>query len=202
MYKIEFDTESPYERFNTKDADGQSLVHIINLLCPNNAIGIEVGVFTAETYCTILQNCPNLEMLYGIDNYKPYWDFLKEPYNEIPAYYCDHKTIDFVEKIADHNIEWSGKKEKSKMIKEDSSIAKDYFADQFADFIFIDTYLTLEQAEVDLSDWYPKLKVGGVFAGHDWNASVIQKAVYAFRDANKIYGTLSTFDNTWMWIKE
>lgn len=202
MYKIEFDNESPFERFNTKDADGQSLVHIINLLCPDNTIGIEVGVFTAETYCTILQNCPNLDTLYGVDNYKPYTDYLKEPYDGTPAYHCDQKTIDFVEKVAQHNIEWSGKKEKSKIIKEDSSIAKESFTDEFADFIFIDTYLSLEQAETDLSDWYPKLKSGGIFSGHDWNAPVIQKAVNRFREINNISGRLSIFDNTWIWIKD
>ena len=201
MYKIDFDNESHFERFNSKDADGQSLVHIINLLCPDNSIGIEVGVFTAETYCTILQNCPKVHTLYGVDNYKPYIDYLKEPYDGTPAYYCDSKTIDFVERIAAHNIEWSGKKEKSRMIKEDSSIAKNLFQDESADFIFIDTYLSLEQAETDLSDWYPKLKVGGVFSGHDWNAPVIQKAVNNFRSINNISGDFSVFDNTWMWIK-
>jgi len=201
MYKIEFDNESPYERFNTKDADGQALVHLVNLVCPDDAIGIEVGVFTAETYCTLLQNCPNIKYLYGIDNYKPYTDYLKEPYDGTPAYHCDAKTIDFVEHVATHNIEWSGAKEKSQVIKKDSSVAKNDFADEFADFIFIDTYLSLEQAEIDLADWYPKLKRGGIFSGHDWNAPVIQQAVNKFRDLNSIDSKLSIFDNTWIWIK-
>ncbi len=201
MYKIDFDNESFFERFNTKDADGQSLIHLINLVCPDEAIGIEVGVFTAETYCTILQNCPNLKTLYGVDNYKPYIDYLKEPYDGTPSYYCDEKTIDFVEHIATHNIEWSGQKEKSTMIKQDSSVAKEIFDNESVDFIFIDTYLSLEQAENDLADWYPKLKVGGIFAGHDWNSTVIQKAVNEFRDANSITKRLSVFDNTWIWIK-
>lgn len=200
-YKIEFDNESPYERFHTKDADGQSLVHIVNLLCPPNSVGIEVGVFTAETYCTLLQNCPNIKLLYGVDNYKPYTDYLKEPYDGTPAYHCDQKTIDFVEHIAMHNIDWSGHKEKAIMVKMDSSIAKNRFEDESADFIFIDTYLSLEQAETDLNDWYPKLKRGGIFAGHDWNAPVIQRAVHTFREANNITDTLSVFDNTWIWIK-
>jgi hypothetical protein len=200
-YKIEFDNESPYERFHTKDADGQVLVHLINLLCPDDAIGIEVGVFTAETYCTFLQNCPNIKFLYGVDSYLPYTDYLKEPYDGTPAYHCDQKTIDFVEHVAMHNIDWSGYKEKAMMLKMDSSIAKNRFDDGSADFIFIDTYLSLEQAEKDLNDWYSKLKTGGIFAGHDWNAPVIQKAVNKFREENNITQKLSVFDNTWIWIK-
>ena len=188
--------------FQSKDADGQSLVPVLNLLLPNNAVGAEIGVYKAHTFCTLLQSCPKISTLYGIDSYKPYADFLKEPYDNIPAYIVDEKEINFVRMLAFHNIEYSGFKEKAVMMEEDTQTAVLSFEDNSLDFVFLDTYMTLEQAVLDLETWYPKVKPGGIFSGHDWNSpSSIQIAVNDFREKNKINSTMSTFDNTWMWIK-
>ena len=63
--------------FNTKEADGQSLVHLINLMLGDNITGAEVGAATALTSCTLLQNCPSLK-LYVIDAWKPFMDYIKD----------------------------------------------------------------------------------------------------------------------------
>jgi hypothetical protein len=42
------------------------------------------------------------------------------------------------------------------------------FPDEFFDFIYIDADHTYEGIKRDLIDWYPKVKVGGVFCGHDY----------------------------------
>jgi len=44
------------------------------------------------------------------------------------------------------------------------------FPDEFFDFIFIDADHTYEGISRDLVDWYPKVKIGGVFCGHDYIA--------------------------------
>lgn len=43
------------------------------------------------------------------------------------------------------------------------------FPDEYFDFIFIDADHTEEGCSRDLKDWYPKVKHGGVFCGHDYN---------------------------------
>ena len=44
------------------------------------------------------------------------------------------------------------------------------FDDEYFDFIYIDGYAHLGQEGGDtLTDWYPKLKEGGIFAGHDYD---------------------------------
>jgi hypothetical protein len=188
--------------YNFKDAqtDVKSLIHLINLH-GDDLVGLELGVFRAESFCTILQNCPGVKELHGIDSWLPYVDYLKEPYDGTPAYEIDLKTIKHIKLTALHNIEFSGHKEKAIIHEKNSDDAVNNFADETFDFIFLDTYMTLEQAEKDLHHWYPKLKKGGLFTGHDWNSSAVQHAVNNYREKYKITAKISTFDNSWAWIK-
>ena len=55
------------------------------------------------------------------------------------------------------------------------------FADESLDFIFIDASHDYENVMIDLKSWYPKVKRGGAFAGHDYPAwSGVKKAVDEF----------------------
>jgi hypothetical protein len=189
--------------YNFLDArtDVQSIIHVINLLGPD-LVGAEVGVFRAESFCTLLQNCPNIKTLHGIDSWNPYKDYLKEPYDDTPAYDLTQPEIEFVEMTAMHNIKYCGSVEKAVIHKMDSKLAVEKFEDGKLDFIFLDTYMTYEQCVVDIDGWFSKVRPGGLFAGHDWNSSVVKKAVYEFRAKNNITGHLSVFDNTWCWLKD
>jgi hypothetical protein len=182
--------------FNDKYCDIQSLVHTINLLPGKDLVGLELGIFKAQSFCTILSNCPNLKQLYGVDSFKPYVDFLADP----PIIW-DEKIVDFIKLTAIHNIKFCDNNHKAILIEEDSSKALEFFEESSLDFIFIDTYMTYEQAVIDLKEWYPKIKPGGLFAGHDWISPIIQTAVTEFRKNNDINSTMSCFDNVWCWIK-
>ncbi len=191
------------EIYNFLDArtDVQSIIHVINLL-GQDIVGAEVGIFRAESFCTILQNCPNVKTLHGIDSWNPYQDFLKEPYDDTPAYDLSQKDIEFIEMTAMHNIKYSGYPEKAIIHKKDSNLAVHDFENGSLDFIFLDTYMTYEQCVVDIESWYSKVRKEGLFAGHDWNSSVVKKAVYEFRAKNNITAHMSVFDNTWCWLKD
>jgi hypothetical protein len=189
--------------YNFIDArtDVQSLIHVINLL-GTDLIGAEVGIFRAESFCTILQNCPNVKELHGIDSWNPYKDYLKEPYDDTPAYDLSQPEIEYIELTARHNIKYSGHLEKAHIHHMDSKLAVNNFANEHFDFIFLDTYMTYEQCVVDIEGWFSKVKKGGLFAGHDWNSNVVKRAVYEFRAKHNINARLSVFDNTWCWLKD
>ena len=42
------------------------------------------------------------------------------------------------------------------------------FADESVDFVFLDAYHSYEAVKADITHWLPKVKPGGVLAGHDY----------------------------------
>lgn len=182
------------------NSDIKSLVHTINLL-GDDLVGVELGVFRAQSLCTVLHNCPNVKLLHGVDFYLPHVDFLKVVYDGNPAHVFYEKDTDLNKSIAYNRIKYSGMKDKVIFHEQDSNEAVKNFKEESVDFIFIDTYMSKEQCDSDLETWYPILKKGGLFSGHDWVSKDIQDSVNSFREKNKIIGNLSTFDNCWAWIK-
>lgn len=55
-----------------------------------------------------------------------------------------------------------------KLLKEGSRIAAELFPIQFFDYIYIDADHSYEGCKKDLHAWWPRLRQGGVFAGHDY----------------------------------
>ena len=58
--------------------------------------------------------------------------------------------------------------ERAVIIKELSVDAAKIFQDEFFDFVYIDAAHDVDNVLKDLKAWYPKVKKGGVFAGHDY----------------------------------
>jgi len=184
----------------SRQSDIQSLIHTINLL-GDDLVGVELGVFEGQSFCTMLQNCPNIKTLYGVDSYLPYEDYIKDDYDGAPKYFRDEKEMEIIKLVSYHRIKYSGMKEKVIFYERDSNDVVKEFVNESIDFIFIDTCLTEHQAKNDIELWYPIVKKGGLFSGHDWNSKQIQRPVNEFREKNNIKNNLSTFYNCWAWIK-
>jgi hypothetical protein len=83
-------------------------------------------------------------------------------------------------------------KEYINTIKEDSSKASLQFGLESVDFIFIDGNHSYDFIKRDIEHWAPKLKPGGVIAGHDIQWKSIEKAV------SEYFGEYEIFCNLWM----
>lgn len=54
------------------------------------------------------------------------------------------------------------------MIRSDSQNAVELFEDESLDFVYIDANHKYEYVKQDISLWYPKVRKGGILAGHDY----------------------------------
>ena len=53
-------------------------------------------------------------------------------------------------------------------------------ADGSLDFVYVDASHDYRNARADLMDWWPKLRVGGLFAGNDYASGYVPVAGYTF----------------------
>ena len=69
-------------------------------------------------------------------------------------------------------------------IQKPSLEAVNNFEDKSLSFVFIDASHDYENVKNDVNAWYPKMKSGGIIAGHDWNHPPVMKAVKEFAEQN------------------
>jgi len=163
---------------------------LVNLLKNRDQIiGLEIGCYAGVNAEYLLNSLPQLK-LHGVDPYTPYVDWNG-------SYTCGNN--DSAEKQAmDRFSKFPDRFTLHKMTSDD---AFNLFPDDYFDFIFIDGLHTYEQVIVDCINYYPKIKTGGLFSGHDFNTiSGVNKAVKEFANTNN-KTILQTENDVWYWIK-
>ena len=80
-----------------------------------------------------------------------------------------------------------------------SAEAAQEFEDASLDFVFIDARHTYEAATEDLAAWWPKLRPGGLFAGHDYtNSPGVRAAVDEFVARQDLGHAFRVSRSSWM----
>ena len=140
-------------------------------------IGAEIGVQTGA-YSEIILRESSLRKLYSIDCWKQlksYKDIANK--NQIKQYYYYLKTIVRLFKFG----------KRSRILRRFSKETSQHFKNESLDFIYIDAQHSYNGCKEDIELWWPKLKKGGIFAGHDYlNGSLpegefgVKKAVDEF----------------------
>ena len=65
-------------------------------------------------------------------------------------------------------VSLSKRDQRVEVIKDFSPAVSSKFEDNFFDFVYIDADHTEEAVYLDLKAWWPKVRLGGVLAGHDY----------------------------------
>ena len=187
----------PYTYKDFTKSDVSPLILAINTL-GKNLIGLELGVCMADSFLTIMHNC-NIKKLYGIDHWKPYDDYLKYIPDGKPQYSVDEKKSQYHKLLALHNIKYSGSKNKSVIIEEDTLKAVKKFYDGTLDFIFFDSTLSEQQTYKEAMAYYPKIKKGGLLIGHDAEATIqviepLKKVLKHYKNTNQLF----TYNNCFL----
>jgi len=178
--------------FSKVYVSGAGIPEYINRL-GEGTIGLELGVWTGENFSYILQQCPGIKTLHGIDQYKPYEDWNRPITQEM---------IDDVKLQAFSNIKASGHEDKVIFHEVSAKEGLDLIPDGSLDWIFVDGDHSYEHAKHDISAYYSKVRSGGLFSGHDFSLPGVTKAVKEFREENNIKEQIMfTNNDVWLWYK-
>ena len=149
-------------------------------------IGIEIGTALADMTKAVLWAFPNLRKIYTIDpyHYKPERGFESSFPIEKQEFRRNHAR-NALKEFEDRCL----------LIEDTSDNAVSLTPDE-VDFVWIDGDHNQDQIYKDIVNYYNKVKVNGVFGGHDY-----QHAIPVFRDM--INGIIYLGDDwTWWIIKD
>jgi predicted O-methyltransferase YrrM len=115
---------------------------------PSGSSFVEVGVYKGSSLSYLIVEMMNSGKCFSItaiDSFVEQDSSVKILYNNL------------------HNF-----KDKFKVIIGDSADTAKYFDDKSVDFVFIDASHKYKDVKKDILAWIPKIKDGGVLAGHDY----------------------------------
>jgi hypothetical protein len=162
--------------------------------------GAEVGVWKGHYSETLLKSNPGLSLLYCIDPWSPQPD------------YCEQKNDAIVlERAYQEAAQRLFGYFRSRAIRKPSIIAASDFTDGSLDFAYIDGNHRYGAVIQDLTAWAPKVRPGGIIAGHDFvmrekKHIEVEAAVHAYASTFEItpwFVLQSKADETpsWCWVK-
>jgi hypothetical protein len=157
-------------------------------------VGVELGVWHAVTGCTLLQRIPNITKLYFVDPFLPYKD-------DVYSAEFDEKVMNYAKLTAHHNVYYSGCKDRAVFVEAPEDKFCETLKDESLDFIFMDVWPEPKDIQKQLSRWYKKIKVGGIFSGHEADQQVVMENVYAFNKSNSTTPVSKVNSKLWMWRK-
>lgn len=130
-----------------------SIAHIASLMNGEPAIGAEIGVENGAHAFEMLEQLP-LKKLWLVDFYRPHYD---KTAGQVEQWQANAKDLlsEFQGKI-----EW---------IINDSVAAAENIDDDSLDFVYIDADHAEQAVYNDIIAWAPKVRMGGVVAGHDFS---------------------------------
>jgi predicted O-methyltransferase YrrM len=85
------------------------------------------------------------------------------------------------------------------LFRRDTFDAVGYFEDASISFLFIDTAHEYEHVIKEIDAWYPKVKLGGIIAGHDYFTPGVNQAVNEFFEL--VPHPLISLNASWMAFK-
>lgn len=151
---------------------------------PSGSIFVELGVYFGKSLCYLAEQAQkeNKEIkIYGVDHWYNMYTPFEKTHRKIPDYIVENvKTWGDVYRIACENLKPFS--DFLTLIKGDSATTSNQFKDGQVDFLFIDASHTYTEVRRDIKMWLPKMKSGGVLAGHDYSKDFPQVQVAVSRE--------------------
>jgi len=133
-------------------------------------VGVEIGVYEGINAGYYLQEL-DVKRVFLIDPFIAYEGYDPKKIGLKKGLADAEKTACVTLRRYENKIRW---------IKMKSAEAAGLFLDESLDFVYIDGNHSYDSVREDVSLYYPKLKEGGLFSGHDYDYPDIKKAVDEF----------------------
>jgi predicted O-methyltransferase YrrM len=170
-----------------QNISGRGLIEPIKKL-QGELVGAEIGVCNGVTSELYAQEIPNIKKIYAVDNYPSFVDWDGTRVTEERQAVTMRRCKERLSKYSNVEFVYSSSEEFASKIEDDS-----------LDFVFIDGDHSYEATLKDLQNYWPKVKSGGVFAGHDINLTTVDSALKEFFKDEKDIKTVE--NNAWYIIK-
>ena len=162
--------------------------------------GVEIGVECGH-YSNVILEHSKIECLYSIDSWK---EMSKKEYQDINNH--NQKKHNQNKRETEQKLNQYG--DRSKILQMTSEKAVKLFQDNSLDFVYLDANHKYEAIKQDIELWYPKVKEGGIFAGHDYiedgqhseGMFGVKKAVNEFIKKHKLRLFLTSESWTTWWV--
>lgn len=178
-------------KFKPNEVSAPELIDPIRKL-GSNIKACELGVCRGLTLRYFLDNVPEIDYVYAIDPWLPYQDWN----GFITKAHIDSFKNDALNNLLEYD-------NKVKVLEMTSQSALAHVADNELDFIFIDGAHDYESVLYDCSNWWQKVRHGGLFSGHDFQLDGVRRAVLEFRQNNNVETPLQfCHENVWFWYKQ
>lgn len=159
--------------------DRISLLELVQSRFPGGT-GVEIGVASGCFTKQILATWKSVGVLHCVD----LWDFQPEDYSDpcnLPKEVQEERYNQFLHDMA-------GDK-RVRTIRNWSHVAAVQFEPRSVDFIYLDANHSKDACLKDLNAWWPKLKPGGILAGHDYERGN-RNGMGVFDAVNEFFGGL------------
>jgi|TARA_Y100000310_G_scaffold167546_2_gene167417 hypothetical protein len=174
--------------YNLKQYEYRSFVKFLKSTGKKDLVGVEIGTLDGWHALEMMEELP-IKKLYLIDPYAEYKDYDESVGNPRKVQRALNERMRVAKKV----LKKYGNK--VKFIREFSEDATQFIKDNSLDFIYVDGNHQYEFVKKDLNLYYPKVKKGGLFGGHDYTNSQLTilenfgvfKAVNEFIKKEQIY---------------
>jgi predicted O-methyltransferase YrrM len=167
--------------------DFQEIYDIIYSECKNDDTFVEIGVFLGKSTIYFAQKIKEKQIrFFAVDTFKgSKGGDDEELHNKIIA------NVGDLEKAFRDNLIQCGVSKLVNVIVMDSVEASSLFKDKSVKAVFVDGAHDYDSVKRDLAAWLPKIKPGGIIAGHDYFYPDVARAV------NETFKEVTIMGSSW-----
>jgi predicted O-methyltransferase YrrM len=165
--------------------------HVLEQLIKENGFVrvAELGLWKGRTILHILQNCPDVFYI-GVDEWRQCPERAGIPGAQTYETWNMPGLEKHVRKVLEPYYD------RCVILKMSTAMASKFVPDATLDLVFLDADHSESAVRSDIENWQPKIKPGGIIAGHDYDWPTVRKVV------DETYKTVATGpDNVW-WVRK